>query len=250
MTGPMQGTRPVPGAAPRPVPRPMPHAVPSAVRVVLADDHAIVRRGLAALLRATGGYDVVAEAGDGEAAVEAVAAHDPDLVLLDLSMPRANGLDALRRLAPRFARGRAAGRGPLRVLVLSMYGEEQFAAQALDAGASGYLLKHAMDDELFRAIDAVLAGREYVSGAIAAERVRALRAGADRELGQALTAREREVLRLILAGGNTAAVAQALGISPHTAVRHRANLMRKLGAHNRVELLRRAAELALVVPGG
>jgi DNA-binding NarL/FixJ family response regulator len=219
---------------------PVSAASPRPIRVVLADDHALVRRGLASLLGMSGRFEVIGEAGDGEEVLELLAREQVDLLLLDLSMPRLNGLETLRRL-------RATGwKRP--VLMLSMYGDEQFAAQALAAGARGYLLKHAMDDELFRAIDAVLAGREYVSEAMSEARLVASRADTDVGLGEKLTEREQEVLRLILAGKSTTALAEVLGISPHTAVRHRANLMRKLGAHNRVELLRRSAELALTLP--
>lgn len=203
-------------------------------RVLLADDHALVRRGLAALLATDGRFEVVAEAGNGEEALAQARLTLPDVVLLDLSMPKLDGLETLRRLrreAPR-----------IRVLVLSMYDDAQFVAQALADGAHGYLLKHAMDDELFGALEAVLRGGRYTSTAIDIARVEAL------EIARSeLTAREREVLQLIAAGHTTQEVAELLSISPHTATRHRANLMQKLDAHNQVELVRAAVARGLIL---
>lgn len=204
------------------------------VRVALADDHALVRRGLAALLATDGRFEVVAEAGDGEKALAAVQNSRPDVLLLDLSMPRLDGLETLRRLRGSGVR--------TRILVLSMFDDEQFVAQALSFGANGYLLKHAMDDELFEALEAVLRGGRYVSRAIDiahVEEIETAHAG--------LTAREREVLRLIAEGHTTQQVAEILAISPHTATRHRANLMQKLDAHNQVELVRAAVARGLIL---
>ncbi|HRC88087.1 MAG TPA: response regulator transcription factor, partial [Thermoanaerobaculia bacterium] len=169
-----------------------------------------------------------------EDALAAVAACRPDLLILDLSMPRLDGLETLRRL-------RRAGPLP-RVLVLSMYDDEGFICQALAAGANGYLLKHALDEELFEALVAVVRGGRYLSSAIDRERIEA-------HQGQAseLTAREREVLQLIASGHTTQELAEILSISPHTATRHRANLMQKLDAHNQVELVRAALARGLIL---
>jgi DNA-binding NarL/FixJ family response regulator len=203
-------------------------------RIVLVDDHALVRRGLAALLETDGRYAVIAEAGDGETALAAIARHQPEAVILDLSMPRLDGLETLRRLRRS---------GPLtRVLVLSMYDDEQFVARALGLGAQGYLLKDAMDDELFEALEAILLGRRYLSRSLDATRIESLE-GERTEL----TEREREVLQLIAAGHTTHEVARLLSISPHTATRHRANLMQKLDAHNQVELVRAAVVHGLIL---
>lgn len=205
----------------------------SAHRVLLVDDHNLVRRGLAALLSSDGRFTVVAEAADGHEALAALQAHRVDLVILDLSMPRMGGLELVRRI----------GRGtpPVRLLVLSMYDDEQFVAQALRWGARGYLLKHAMDDELFRALEAVMKGERYVSQSIDLSRSEGLALTSTE-----LTAREREVLQLIVDGLTTQAIADRLSISVHTATRHRANLMQKLDAHNQVELLRKASSLGLI----
>lgn len=203
-------------------------------RVVLVDDHALVRRGLAALLSLDGRYSVVAEAGNGDDALVAIRVHDPDVAILDLSMPRLDGLETIRRLRKSGAR--------TRILVLTMFEDEQFAAQALGDGANGYLLKHAMDEELFEALEAVLAGRRYVSPSIDRIRLEAVDAS-----HSDLTAREREVLQLIAGGHTTQEVADILHISPHTATRHRANLMQKLDAHNQVELVRAAVARGLII---
>lgn len=204
--------------------------------VLLVDDHALVRRGLASLLASDGRYLVVAEASNGEMALELIAKHKPTLVLLDLSMPKLDGLGTLRRL-------RKMPRRP-RVLVLSMYDDDQFVAQAMSDGADGYLLKDAMDDELFEAMDAVLAGQRYLASGI-----NQLRLSNVSIQSSDLTAREREVLQLIADGQTTSQAAERLAISPHTATRHRANLMRKLGVHNQAELVRTAVQRGLIILG-
>lgn len=206
-------------------------------RVILADDHNLVRRGLAALLQTDRRFAVVAEASNGEDALARAAECDPDIVILDLSMPRLNGLEAIKRLrkiAPR-----------ARLMVLSMYDDEQFVAQALRDGARGYLLKQAMDEELFQALEAVVRDDTYVSAQIDMARVEERDCDCETEL----TAREREVLQLIVQGKSTPQIAQVLSISPHTATRHRANLMQKLGVHNQADLMRCAAEQGLVIIG-
>ena len=203
-------------------------------RIVLADDHALVRRGLAALLATDGRFQVVAEAGNGEDALAALRETSPNVLLLDLSMPRLDGLETLRRLR--------SGGSRTRVLVLSMYDDAQFVAQALADGADGYLLKHAMDEELFQALESVLSGHRYVSRSIDFAHVDALETARS-----SLTAREREVLQLIADGHTTQHIAEILGVSPHTATRHRANLMQKLDAHNQVELVRAAVARGLIL---
>ena len=203
-------------------------------RVILIDDHAIVRKGLASLLHADSRYEVVAEANDGEEALSRLESVDADVAILDLSMPRLNGLETLRRMAKQHPK--------TRTLVLSMYDDDQFVAQALSDGAYGYILKQAMDDELFGALDRVVQGKKYISPAIDMERVE------HRHLERAdLTDREREVLQLIVEGHTTQSVADMLSISPHTATRHRANLMQKLGVHTQMELVRAASQRGLVV---
>lgn len=202
-------------------------------RVFLADDHNVVRKGLASLLAAHPRLEVVGQGATGEDVLEAVERLNLDLIIMDLSMPRLNGLEAIRRL----------GKRPRpRIIVLSMYDDRQFVAQALEHGARGYLLKQAMDDQLFAAIDAVMRGEKYICPAIDMGK---LLAHQGEQLD--LTSREREVLQLIAEGFTTQGLADKLGISPHTATRHRANLMQKLNAHNQVELLRQANLKGLIL---
>ncbi len=204
--------------------------------VLLVDDHALVRRGMKSLLDSDGRYQVIAEASNGEMALELIAKHRPTVVLLDLSMPKLDGLGTLRRL-------RLMPRRP-RILVLSMYDDDQFVAQAMSDGADGYLLKDAMDDELFQALDAVVAGHRYLAAGI-----NQVRLGSVSVHTSDLTSREREVLQLIADGQTTSQAAEQLAISPHTATRHRANLMRKLGVHNQAELVRTAVQRGLIILG-
>lgn len=204
------------------------------IRILLVDDHALVRRGMAALLHTDGRFRVVAEAGTGEMAIVQAMQERPDVVILDMSMPRMDGLETLRRLRTLPIRPK--------VLMLSMYDEAHFVAQAMNEGADGYLLKDAMDDELFHALEAVMRGHRYVASAIDRSKVHAEATNPSQ-----LTTREREVLQLIAIGHTTQEAAERLNISPHTATRHRANLMQKLGVHNQVELLRVAAQRGLIL---
>jgi DNA-binding NarL/FixJ family response regulator len=203
-------------------------------RIILVDDHNIVRRGLAALLETDGRYRVVAEAETGEEAVACAEATPAEMMVLDLSMPRMNGLEVIRRIAKRCLR--------IRIVVLSMYDDPQFVAEALRDGARGYILKQAMDEELFLALEAVAKGGHYVSSTIDMGFVQE-----HLVVSQDLTAREREVLQLIADGHTTQELAEILQISPHTATRHRANLMQKLNAHNQVELVRVAAHKGIII---
>lgn len=206
----------------------------STYSIILVDDHNLVRRGLAALLRTDGRYIIVGEASNGEDALELAETTQADLMILDLGMPRMNGLEVIRRLEKRSPK--------TKIIVLSMYDDEQFVAEALMNKAKGYILKHAMDDELFSALETVVRGGQYVSSAINLARVQEhLVESPD------LTAREREVLQLIADGLTTQELADVLQISPHTATRHRANLMHKLNAHNQIELVRAAAQKGIII---
>ena len=206
------------------------------IKVILADDHTIVRRGLAALLQMEGGYQVVAEAENGEEALRSATDISADIIILDLSMPRLNGLETTRRIKRQ--------RPELQVVLLSMYDDEAFVTQALQAGASGYILKRSMEDELFKAMTAVLAGERYISPKLSLSVAEIL---SDEAVVEQITSREREILQLIAEGHNTAEIADLLAISPHTASRHRANLMQKLDCHTQAGLVRIAIEQGLVV---
>jgi DNA-binding NarL/FixJ family response regulator len=203
-------------------------------RVVLADDHNLVRSGMAALLNQHGRFEVVAEAKDGVSALEKMRAVDFDLLIIDLAMPRLGGIAVIEEL-------RQHNRNT-KILVLSMYDDAQFVARAMKKGANGYLLKHAMDEELFQAIEDVMAGNRFISGSI--DRVALTEFTFD---DAELTAREKEVLQLICEGMTNAAVSETLFISPHTVTRHRANLMKKLNVHNRVELVKVASSRGLIL---
>ena len=206
----------------------------STTRIVLVDDHNLVRSGMAALLRQDGRFDVVGEATNGLEALEKLREVPCDLLIIDLAMPRLGGIEVIEELRRRDKR--------IRILVLSMYDDAQFAARAIKNGANGYLLKHAMDGELFDAIEQVLAGDEFISESI--DREAFLEFTFD---DFELTSREKEVLQLIAEGMTNSEIANDLFISPHTVTRHRANLMKKLNVHNRVELVKVASSRGLIM---
>jgi DNA-binding NarL/FixJ family response regulator len=212
-------------------------------RLLIADDHAMVRRGLRMILDAEPDLRVVAEAGDGAEAVEVAREADLDLAVLDVSMPRMTGLQATAELA--------RVQPQLRVLMLSMHDNEQYLFEALKAGASGYVLKSAADRDLVEACRAALRGEPFLyPSAIAA----LIRDFLDRARdGEAvpedpLTPRELEVVKLIAEAHGSAEIARMLSISPRTVDRHRENLMAKLGMRDRVELTRYAIRRGLVEP--
>lgn len=205
------------------------------MKLMLVDDHTLVRRGLAALLGTDSRYSIVAEASNGEEALGLLSSCTPDAIVLDLSMPRLNGLETLRRLrkvAP-----------ACRVIILSMYDDEQFVTEALRLGANAYVLKQAVEDALFSALEAVQRGEVYLCQGVRKTKLQPR----DTTLGVDLTDREREVLQLIVEGKTTYQVSRVLHISQHTATRHRANMMQKLRVHSQVELVRKAVELGLVL---
>lgn len=201
-------------------------------RLVLVEDHHLMRQGLAALLSGRGEVKIVGEAANGLEALALVEKLEPQLVLMDLSMPTLNGLDATRQIKQRYPK--------IAVLVLSMYNDPMFVARALHAGASGYILKESMLEELTLAIHAVIEGGVFLSPQVAApivqEYLRGSVAGLD-PYAQ-LTAREREVLQLLAEGYSTPQIARMLTVSLPTVRSHQANLKRKLGFKNRSELVR------------
>lgn len=203
-------------------------------RVILVDDHNLVRSGLAALLNQHGQFEVVAEATDGMEALNKIHRIPCDLLIVDLAMPRLGGIDVITQ----FRRQNRT----THVLVLSMYDDAQFVARAMKAGANGFLLKHALDEDLFQAIDAVFRGEDFVSQLIDQDALREFTFD-DGDL----TSREKEVLHLIAEGKTNSEIAEVLSISPHTVTRHRANLMKKLKVHNRVELVSVANQRGLII---
>ncbi len=215
----------------------------SATRVLLADDHALVRVGIRSLLSTIAGFDVVGEAGTGHEAVELADQLRPHVVLMDIAMPGINGLDATARLVERHPE--------IRVIILSMHASEEYALQALRAGAAGYLLKDADLLELERAIVAVARGETYLSPAISKHVIADYkrRVAEQPEPIDRLTPRQREVLRLIAEGLSTKEIAFKLGLSVKTVETHRAQLMERLEIRDVAGLVRFAIRSGLVDPG-
>jgi len=208
------------------------------IRVLLADDHHLVRKALRALLESSVGIEVVEEAKDGRDAVQSVRRHRPDVVVMDIAMPGMNGLDAAEaiRVLP----------GNARVVILSMHDDPVLIQRALDSGVRGYLLKSSISEELPAAIRAAFAGRLFLSEAIRS-RVPVSGRGEEADIFRRLTPRERQVLQLVVEGFINREIAATLGISPKTVEKHRASLMSKLGVHDVPALVRLAMKHKLVV---
>jgi DNA-binding NarL/FixJ family response regulator len=209
-------------------------------RVLIADDHEVLREGLRRVIEAGGDFTVVAEARDGREAVALTREHRPDIAVIDLRMPGYSGEEATRRIARR-VRG-------TKVLVLSAHEEWERVRSALAAGALGYVVKSAAVSELVEALHALCEGRGYLSPALARQMVDATApGGAPRSPLEQLTDREREVLALIAEGLSSKEIAAQLGHSPKTAESHRTSLMRKLGVHKTSALVRIAIREGLVI---
>lgn len=206
------------------------------IRILIAEDQQLVRQGLAALLKAED-VEIVGEADDGEAAVDMARSHKPDIVLMDLSMPVLDGVEATRRIK------RVAPQ--IRVLILTVANCERRVAEALAAGADGYALKKLGHEELMAAIGAVRAGKHYLGPGLNEEQVREYLDGAD-TVAVALTAREREVLRLIAQGLKNREIAETLSIAIKTVETHRTKIMQKLDLHNSAELATYAIRRGLI----
>ena len=215
-------------------------------RILLADDHALVRRGVRLILDLEPDLTVVAEAGDGAEAVARVRDTEVDLVVLDIAMPRMTGLQAAREIARRAARGE-----PPKMLMLSMHDNEQYFFEALKVGASGYVLKSVADEDLVGACRAALRGEAFVypgaMGALVRDYLDRMRRG-ERVPETVLTQREDEVLKLIAEGCSSREIARALTISVKTVERHRANILAKLGMRDRTQLTRYAIRAGLIEP--
>ncbi len=211
------------------------------IRVLLAEDHTIVREGLKALLTSSEDLQVVGEASDGREAVDACARLSPDVVVMDLNMPKLNGVDATREI-------REKPQAP-RVLILSMYDGEEYVRPAIRAGASGYLLKGSGLSDLVSAIKAVARGDAFFSPAVARILLKDSREDDDKatpDPGDGLTRREREVLTLVGEGKSSPEIAKILGLSVKTVEGHRGRIMAKLDVHNVAGLVRQAIRLGLV----
>jgi DNA-binding NarL/FixJ family response regulator len=216
---------------------------PLKARILLADDHAVVRHGLRLVLDAEPDLEVVAEAGDGAEAINTALRQDVDLAILDISMPRMTGLHAARELSRR--------RPGLRILMLSMHENEQYLYEALKAGASGYVVKTVADRDLVEACRAAMRGESFLYPGAMSVLVRDYlhRARNDQPVREdPLTPREREVVKLIGEGHSSKEIAHTLVISEKTVERHRANILEKLGMRDRVDLTRYAIRRGLVEP--
>jgi DNA-binding NarL/FixJ family response regulator len=213
---------------------------PLVTRILIADDHAIVRSGLKKVLDAKPDMEVVAEAEDGAEAVDKALNEDVHLAILDVSMPRMTGIQAAAELHKR--------KPELRVLILSMHDSEQFLYEALKAGASGYVLKSGADTDIVDAVRAAMRGDSYLYPSAVTTLVRDYveRGGRGEEEFDILTPRELEVLKLIAEANSNKEIAKALWISVKTVERHRQNILDKLGMRDRVELTRYAIRRGLI----
>lgn len=209
--------------------------------ILIADDHELVRRGLSAVVSEVDGWHVVAEAGDGRAAVELALQHQPDVAVLDLAMPEQNGLEATRRIVAEAAH--------TRVLILTAHESEQVVREVLDAGALGYLLKSDAGHELVAAIQALLEGKPYFTSKVARLILKGyLGSGgfSAAGIGGSLSPREREIVQLLAEGKTNKEVARQLGITVKTAETHRNNIMRKMGFDSLADLVRYAVRNRIV----
>jgi DNA-binding NarL/FixJ family response regulator len=212
----------------------------STIRVVLADDHALVRAGIRALLEKLPGIEVVGEANNGREALELIKTSEPNLILLDISMTELGGLEALPRIVKDFP--------SVKVLILSGHANEEYVLRALRCGAAGYMLKEAAAEELDLAIKAVVQGKTYLSPSVSrtvVEKYLQRAAGEDGPIEQ-LTARQREILQLIAEGKNTKEIAGTLNVSVKTVEAHRLQLMARLNIYNVPGLVRYAIRSGLV----
>jgi DNA-binding NarL/FixJ family response regulator len=209
------------------------------LRILLAEDHALVRAGFHALLQNLPGVEVVAEAGDGEEALHLIESHRPDIVLLDITMPRMSGIEVATRATKQFPH--------VRVIMLSMHANEEYVWESLHAGASGYLLKDASIVELKLALAAVTRGEPYLSSAVSKYVIAGyVRGGGEPNQVDLLTPRQREILRLIAEGHTTHDIAVILQISDKTVETHRSQLMRRLSLRDVTSVVRFAIRHGLV----
>jgi len=211
------------------------------IRIVLADDHALVRAGMKSLLESAEGFEVVGEASNGREAVRVAKALKPDVALFDIAMPELNGLDAARRLGVECPE--------VRVLILSMHTDPGYVREAMQAGTAGYVLKDAGVEELELAIRAALRGERYLDPRVSKQVIEGYVRGLEVPEGPALTPRQREILQLIAEGRSTREIAQRLHVSVKTVETHRAQLMDRLDIRDVAGLTRYAIRIGLVSDG-
>ena len=203
------------------------------IRVVVADDHTIIRSGLRMLLEREAGFEVVGEASDGRQAVELAESLKPDVIMLDIGMPNLNGIEATRQIVQKLPR--------TRVVVLSMHSDESYVLKALKSGARGYLLKDSAESDILNAIRAVSEGKAYFSPEISKmlvdDYMRQMQQRGVEDSYELLTAREREILQLLAEGKSNKDISSALNLSPYTVETHRSNILQKLNLHSLPELI-------------
>ena len=216
----------------------------STIRILLADDHGIVRQGIRAVLVRDTALEVVGESADGRETVRLAEALEPNIVIMDIGMPHLNGIEATTQIV----RNRPSATG---VIILSMHADESYLLRALNAGAKGYLLKDSAEVDLIRAVHAVAGGRPFfspaITGALLEDYLRNMQQRNLTDSWDLLTDREKEVLQLVAEGRSNKEVAAALSLSPYTVETHRGNLMQKLNLHNTAEIVLYAVRKKIIV---
>ena len=216
------------------------------LRILVGDDHTLVRQGLRKILEEQPDWQVIAEAGDGRQAVKETLAIQPDVAILDIGMPLLNGIEATRQIVRRLPN--------IGVLMLSMHADEAYITQALQAGARGYLLKDSADTDLIRAVAAVAAGKSFFSPAVASvmldDYVRHLADKGIVDRYESLSEREREIFQLVAEGHSNKEIADLLSVSPSTVETHRAHILQKLDVHNTAELVLYAVRRGVISSEG
>lgn len=212
------------------------------IRILLADDHTILRAGLKMMLNAQPDMEVIGEAQDGRQAMHEAQRLQPDVILMDITMPDMNGIEATKQIK--------RAQPEIKVLVLTMHEHDEYIFQALRAGASGYMLKEAADTELITAIHVVQSGQFYLSPAaqsvMVGDYLQRVRTGEEKDSYSSLTEREREILKLVAEGHTNNQIAERLVISPKTVDTHRTHIMDKLNLHSRAELVKYAMRRGLL----
>jgi DNA-binding NarL/FixJ family response regulator len=212
-------------------------------RILVADDHGIVRKGLRFLLEHQEDMEVVGEAGDGREAVRMAEELDPNIIVLDIAMPQLNGIDAAEQILRRSPEAK--------IILLSMYADEEYLTRALTVGVKGYLIKDSAEVDLVRAVRAVATGKSFFSPAVAQtlaeDYVRQLQSKGLQDTYDLLTSREKEILQLLAEGKSNKEVATVLDVSPYTVETHRMHMMQKLGLHNTAEIVLYAVRKKLIV---